>query len=126
MVISLEKVTFFIIHVFFGGIHLASFIFPRQAKTTTLLPSSIIMNQALCDCLTNAKCPFLGVLFASILLGWASTTDRPLTLASMGNMRKVSFPRTQQRITCSGIEPGSSYLFILSPMHYQLGNPRRY
>ena len=49
--------------------------------------------------------------FASLLSGWATTTDTPL--GRMGNKRKVSFPRTS--ITSSRIEVEVSYLRITSP-----------
>ena len=45
-------------------------------------------------------------------------------LALLGNMCKESFPRTQRRIACSGIELGASNLPLTNPTLYRLSNCR--
>ena len=59
------------------------------------------------------KAPFLGSACKSFVrLGPPQRVD---CLASIENKRKMSFPRTQERITSSGIEPRVSNLSITKP-----------
>ena len=70
----------------------------NQIGTTRFSGSFVRINQLLCTYLTTpTQSTSFGVLFASLLSGWTTTTVMDC-LARMGNMRKESFPRTQRRI----------------------------
>ena len=64
---------------------------------------------------TNAK-RFLGFYLQAFRQ--AGPPQREDCLAQMENKRTVSFPRTQQRIASSRIEPGVSNLSITKPTLY--------
>ena len=80
----------------------------NQIGTTRFSGSFVRINQLLCTYLTTpTQSTSFGVLFASLLSGWTTTTVMDC-LARMGNMRRESFPRTQRRIASSKIKPESA------------------
>ena len=82
----------------------------NHIKTIRFPGLFVRVNQALvCIYLiTPTQSTFLGVLFASILSGYPTTTGIDC-LVRMGNKRKESFPSIQRRmITSSRIEPQSA------------------
>ena len=92
-------------------------------KLLTLLCFAIKIHYFVClneafRCLSPTV-PTLNILFGSI--SRTGTTRQLDCVASMENSHEVSFPRTQRRVTSSGIEPATSKHSITSPTFNQQG-----